>query len=239
MDERTQGQLRVIRKVVAVTQAAGISVWLFGGWGLDARIGRITRSHGDIEFWVERIHAEQSKAARLPTRQPESVPWDRGASWPQAALPPVGPPGHALLGNLPAQAHGVILDLGCGTGSPAFEAAVPSQRRRRRLPAGRRTVRWPRRGWPPALARPRSAWLPGRCPAPVPRDSGTQAGFPDNRPAPHRVGYRLRVPHTCHNDGRCHAPCPPRSRPAAGSPEASRTSRTNAPRASRGSTFLY
>jgi len=62
MDERTQGQLRVIRKVVAVTQAAGISVWLFGGWGLDARIGRITRSHGDIEFWVERIHAEQSKA---------------------------------------------------------------------------------------------------------------------------------------------------------------------------------
>jgi Aminoglycoside-2''-adenylyltransferase len=62
MDESAEGQLRVIRKVVAVTQAAGISAWLFGGWGLDARIGRITREHGDVEFWVERIHAERSKA---------------------------------------------------------------------------------------------------------------------------------------------------------------------------------
>ena len=62
MDETTEGQLRVIRKVLAVTQAAGISGWLFGGWGLDARIGRITREHGDVEFWVERTDAERSKA---------------------------------------------------------------------------------------------------------------------------------------------------------------------------------
>jgi hypothetical protein len=63
MDDRTKGQLRVIRNVIAVTQAADIPVWLFGGWGLDARIGRITREHGDIEFWLERIHAGRSKAA--------------------------------------------------------------------------------------------------------------------------------------------------------------------------------
>jgi len=63
MDERTEGQLRVIRKVISVMQAAHISAWLFGGWGLDARIGRITREHGDVEFWVERIHAQRSKAA--------------------------------------------------------------------------------------------------------------------------------------------------------------------------------
>ena len=48
MDERTEGQLRVIRKVISVMQAAHISAWLFGGWGLDARIGRITRQHGDV-----------------------------------------------------------------------------------------------------------------------------------------------------------------------------------------------
>jgi hypothetical protein len=86
MDERTQGQLRVIRKVIAVTKAAGISAWLFGGWGLDARIGRITREHGDVEFWVERIHAERSKAAlvgagatALTTQPPEEAcefTWD-------------------------------------------------------------------------------------------------------------------------------------------------------------------
>jgi hypothetical protein len=62
MDEKTEGQLRVIRTAIAVMQAADISAWLFGGWGLDARIGRITREHGDVEFWVERIHAERSKA---------------------------------------------------------------------------------------------------------------------------------------------------------------------------------
>ena len=80
MDEKTEGQLRVIRKVIAVMQAADISAWLFGGWGLDARIGRITREHGDVEFWVERIHAERSKAAlvgagatALTTQPPEEA----------------------------------------------------------------------------------------------------------------------------------------------------------------------
>jgi Aminoglycoside-2''-adenylyltransferase len=86
MDKRNEGQWRVIRKVLAVTQAADIPVWLFGGWGLDARIGRITREHGDVEFWVERIHAERSKAtlveagaAALTTQPPEEAcefTWD-------------------------------------------------------------------------------------------------------------------------------------------------------------------
>ena len=80
MDERTERQLHVIRSVIAITQAADISVWLFGGWGLDARIGRITREHGDVEFWVERIHAERSKtlligagATALATQPPEEA----------------------------------------------------------------------------------------------------------------------------------------------------------------------
>ena len=60
----------------------------------------------------------------VPTRQRAEVDWNRGADGPQAsALPPVGPPTRALLGNLPAQADGLILDLACGAGSPAFEAA--------------------------------------------------------------------------------------------------------------------
>jgi hypothetical protein len=80
MDEKTEGHLRVIRRVVAVLRAADISAWLFGGWGLDARVGRITREHGDVEFWVERVHAERSKvllgeagATALPTQPPEEA----------------------------------------------------------------------------------------------------------------------------------------------------------------------
>ena len=86
MDEGTEGQLRVIRKVIAVTQAADIPAWLFGGWGLDARIGRIKREHGDVEFWVESIHAGRSKtllveagARVLATQPPEEAcefTWD-------------------------------------------------------------------------------------------------------------------------------------------------------------------
>jgi len=86
MNGRARGQLRVIRQVIAVTQGAEIPAWLFGGWGLDARLGRITREHGDVEFWVERIHAERSKAVlvgagatALTTQPPEEsceFTWD-------------------------------------------------------------------------------------------------------------------------------------------------------------------
>jgi hypothetical protein len=62
MSDRTAAQLGVIRTVTNALGAAGMSAWLFGGWGLDARIGRITREHGDVEFWVERVDAERSKA---------------------------------------------------------------------------------------------------------------------------------------------------------------------------------
>jgi hypothetical protein len=63
VDERAAAQLRVIRAVIDVLEAVDVAAWLFGGWGLDARIGRITREHGDVEFWVERTAAGRSKAA--------------------------------------------------------------------------------------------------------------------------------------------------------------------------------
>ena len=79
-------QLRIIKAVVNALDAADISAWLFGGWGLDARIGRITREHGDVEFWVERTDAGRSKAVltgagatALATQPPEEAcefTWD-------------------------------------------------------------------------------------------------------------------------------------------------------------------
>lgn len=80
MDGTSQAQLRVIHQVVDVLSAADVGVWLFGGWGLDARIGWITRRHGDIEFWVERADAARSVAAlvglgstALATQPPEEA----------------------------------------------------------------------------------------------------------------------------------------------------------------------
>lgn len=86
MSERTTAQLRIIKAVVNTLDAAGIPAWLFGGWGLDARIGRITREHGDVEFWIERTDAGRSKAVltgagatALATQPPEEAcefTWD-------------------------------------------------------------------------------------------------------------------------------------------------------------------
>jgi Aminoglycoside-2''-adenylyltransferase len=87
MEERTLAQLRIIHLVVNALRVADVSAWLFGGWGLDARIGRITRDHGDIEFWFERTGGERSKAilvqagaTALTTQPPEEFcefTWDR------------------------------------------------------------------------------------------------------------------------------------------------------------------
>lgn len=54
MGASTSGPLAPIRRVLVLMQAADIPVWLFGGCGPDARLGRITRDHGDVQFWVER-----------------------------------------------------------------------------------------------------------------------------------------------------------------------------------------
>jgi Aminoglycoside-2''-adenylyltransferase len=77
-DGTAQAQLRVIHRVVDALSAVGVPAWLFGGWGLDARIGRITRGHGDVEFWVRRSGAARSRTAladagstALPTQPPE------------------------------------------------------------------------------------------------------------------------------------------------------------------------
>jgi lincosamide nucleotidyltransferase A/C/D/E len=78
MDILAEMQVRTIRRVVDVLAVAGVPVWLFGGLGLDARIGRVTRSHGDIEFWVRRSDGARSKevlvtagSAALATTPPE------------------------------------------------------------------------------------------------------------------------------------------------------------------------
>lgn len=61
MNDNTHRQLQVIKAVTTALDTAGIRAWLFGGWGLDARIGHITREHGDVEFWIERADGELSK----------------------------------------------------------------------------------------------------------------------------------------------------------------------------------
>ena len=79
VSETTQRQLSQIREIKEALADAGVSKWwLFGGWGLDARIGHVTRDHHDIEFWInaeDRIRTRDALVKRgyrpLDTQPPE------------------------------------------------------------------------------------------------------------------------------------------------------------------------
>jgi lincosamide nucleotidyltransferase A/C/D/E len=59
----TDSQVAVIKEIGDVLATAGVRWWLFGGWGIDAHIGRITREHGDIELWVRNDAADAVRTA--------------------------------------------------------------------------------------------------------------------------------------------------------------------------------
>jgi lincosamide nucleotidyltransferase A/C/D/E len=66
-------RLRDVREVVDALDAAGVHVWLAGGWGVDALIGRQTRVHSDLDLAFEDKGAAQARAlerlARLGYRR--------------------------------------------------------------------------------------------------------------------------------------------------------------------------
>jgi lincosamide nucleotidyltransferase A/C/D/E len=86
VNEKTRDQLDLIHMITTTLAEGSGRAWLFGGWGLDARIGRVTRDHGDIEFWVDRHDAHHVQrllrdagAILLNTQPPEEsaeYDWD-------------------------------------------------------------------------------------------------------------------------------------------------------------------
>ena len=42
-----------VLEIVAYLDAAGVRVWLDGGWGVDALLGEQTRPHKDLDIVVE------------------------------------------------------------------------------------------------------------------------------------------------------------------------------------------
>lgn len=65
MNALTRTQFGLIQEIRSALGAAGIHWWLFGGWGLDARIGHVTRDHHDIEFWVFHEAANATRKALM------------------------------------------------------------------------------------------------------------------------------------------------------------------------------
>ncbi|KAB1909913.1 nucleotidyltransferase domain-containing protein [Micromonospora sp. AMSO31t] len=64
MDGLAGRQLDAIREVVALAGAAGVAVWLRGGWAMDFHLGAVSRPHVDVDWYCWRRDAGPL-AARL------------------------------------------------------------------------------------------------------------------------------------------------------------------------------
>ena len=53
MSQQAAVQRRLIAEVVDVAHRLGIAVWLRGGWAMDFYLGRVTREHRDIDWFVD------------------------------------------------------------------------------------------------------------------------------------------------------------------------------------------
>ncbi len=47
---KTKAQVDTIKKLFQEAELQGIPIWLESGWAIDARLGRITREHEDIDI---------------------------------------------------------------------------------------------------------------------------------------------------------------------------------------------
>ncbi|WMF04641.1 nucleotidyltransferase domain-containing protein [Micromonospora robiginosa] len=59
MDELAGRQLDAIREVVELSGAAGIEVWLRGGWAMDFHLGAVGRPHVDVDWYCWRRDADR------------------------------------------------------------------------------------------------------------------------------------------------------------------------------------
>ncbi|MGE7621578.1 nucleotidyltransferase domain-containing protein [Viridibacillus sp. NPDC096237] len=53
--EKTQSQLKIIYEINGISLSLNNVLWLRGGWAIDFLLGRITRTHSDVDFvsWIQ------------------------------------------------------------------------------------------------------------------------------------------------------------------------------------------
>ena len=61
--DKNEAQLELIRELFAECESRNLRIWLLGGWGIDALLGRISREHNDIDILAEASSKENLLAA--------------------------------------------------------------------------------------------------------------------------------------------------------------------------------
>ncbi|MEH1100228.1 nucleotidyltransferase domain-containing protein [Micromonospora sp. CPCC 205561] len=59
MDDLAGRQLNGIAELAGLASAAGIEVWLRGGWAMDFHLGGVTRAHVDVDWYCWRADADR------------------------------------------------------------------------------------------------------------------------------------------------------------------------------------
>jgi hypothetical protein len=62
-EQPARDQLALIAEIADALSEARVAWWLFGGWAMDFRAGRVTREHSDIEAFVWKSDAGSVRAA--------------------------------------------------------------------------------------------------------------------------------------------------------------------------------
>ena len=76
MNDATAIQLRLIAEIRDALDVAGVPWWLFGGWAVDFHLGRVSRKHGDIEFYIWSVDAERVSRTFLDAGfVPQAIPF--------------------------------------------------------------------------------------------------------------------------------------------------------------------
>ena len=80
MDARdhNEAQLELIRELFSQCERRNVRFWLFGGWGIDALLGGVTRDHSDIDILV---NAGSAEGLRSALQEMGGEVCDNGTGW--------------------------------------------------------------------------------------------------------------------------------------------------------------
>ncbi len=56
MDQQSSKQMQVLREIDLILSSKHMRFWLRGGWGIDFMLGRLTRSHADLDLVTWQRH---------------------------------------------------------------------------------------------------------------------------------------------------------------------------------------
>lgn len=115
------GSVTTLADVLAVlnlADAAGVRLWLDGGWGVDALLGRQTRPHGDLDVALEARHLDPLQLA-LHGAGFAPVGEDGATAWNFLLARPGGPVVDLHVIVLDSDGNGVLGPVEAGSVYPA------------------------------------------------------------------------------------------------------------------------